>query len=773
MRAATSARRTAALAVVAWAACLGVATPAHAAGGLCTSGIVHDEADVLDDRAISRAARADFDDGTVTVKVIAWQETPGSGTLYDALVDARAQCGGWGFVGDGSQSLLVLGVSVGGRELGTHYDGAAYTRFEDARDEVEVEGMGPAFGNGQWTEGMLAGLRGYADAYDSPARSFDPDDFDFPDFAEDDFGTPSTGSGSDALPWVLGVPAGLAAVGGAGYGGLRLRRGLKARAAARAALGASVSRMAQAWFELDESNELIDARVAALPPVSDQVADEIRAAHVEAVTTRDAATDAYLRISEVYTDATIAKTGTDDALQGAYGVDAATHDLRTAQAAMGGVEERLSAYDTLRDELPARVSALRAQAAEVTGLLASRQAEGYRTGDNDPAPQAAEDAARAVEALIAEQRHGDAAAALTRADTDLAAHRTWLVDLAAFRAALVRDSAELRTRAAGLDRALADAYVTTEGLERDQDPSCLVGVRATVDQAAADRKALDVQLTTVEDHSSMATQQFARAREEITAARQSVDSIGAGAAAPALRVEQLRALSVDLPQRVERAVVEADAVQGQIGTHPAAMTYVAEVPDVSTLRAGAVSVGEDAAQPRPAWLRLDEQLGEVEAGLTRARSVVEQAIGDHEASQRALDNAASAVAAAQGEVRNSDVSGTARQLLDEAQSLLARAERETSSLAAITQGADAARDQANAAAARARQDRRDAEQRREAARRAAAASRRSSGGSGFGGGFGGRSGGGGGSRSSGGGGSRSFGGGGGSRRSGGGGSRGF
>ena len=50
-------------------------------------------------------------------------------------------------------------------------------------------------------------------------------------------------------------------------------------------------------------------------------------------------------------------------------------------------------------------------------------------------------------------------------------------------------------------------------------------------------------------------------------------------------------------------------MQGQVGTHPAAMTYVAELPDVSTLRAGAVSVGEDAAQPRPAWLRLDEQLG--------------------------------------------------------------------------------------------------------------------------------------------------------------------
>ncbi len=97
-------------------------------------------------------------------------------------------------------------------------------------------------------------------------------------------------------------PGGLAAVGGAGYGGLRLRRTLKARASARATLATSVGQMAQAWFELDESNELIDARVAALPPVSDQVADDIRAAHAEAVTTRDAATDTYLRMSDVFTD---------------------------------------------------------------------------------------------------------------------------------------------------------------------------------------------------------------------------------------------------------------------------------------------------------------------------------------------------------------------------------------------------------------------------------------------------------------------------------------
>ena len=369
--------------------------PAHAAGELCDSGVVFDGADVLDDRAVSRAARSSYDD-RVTVKVIAWEQTPGGGTLYDALVDARTQCAGWGFAGGGRRSLLVLGVSTGGRELGTHYDGWAFDRFDSSRDDVETGAMGPAFGNGQWTDGMVEGLRGYAEVYaaSSPTRGPEPYVPEIDDFSDDfssDFS--SDGGGSAPSPWLLGVPVGLAAVGGGGYGAVRLRRRLRARAAARASLAHGVSAMAQAWFELDESNELIDARVGALPPVSDSVADGIRTAHTEAVATRDAATATYLRLSEVHTETAVAGMDTEEATRAGHEVEAATRELRDAQAAMAVVEERLSAYDTLREELPARIDALRAGATEVTALLASRQVEGYRTTDNDAAPAAAEGAA--------------------------------------------------------------------------------------------------------------------------------------------------------------------------------------------------------------------------------------------------------------------------------------------------------------------------------------------------------------------------------------------
>ena len=105
-------QHAAVVAVLAGGASWGLASPAAAAGDLCDRGAVFDEADVLDDRVVARAARGAFDDGRVTVKVIAWRDTPGAGDLYDALLAARRQCNGWGFTGGGRLSLLVLGVSV-------------------------------------------------------------------------------------------------------------------------------------------------------------------------------------------------------------------------------------------------------------------------------------------------------------------------------------------------------------------------------------------------------------------------------------------------------------------------------------------------------------------------------------------------------------------------------------------------------------------------------------------------------------------------------------
>ena len=138
---------------------------------------------------------------------------------------------------------------------------------------------------------------------------------------------------------------------------------------------------------------------------------------------------------------------------------------------MAAVEERLSAYDALRAGLPTRIAALRARATVVSGLIADRQGEGYRTTDNDPAPHAAEDAARQVEALAGQQRFGDAGVAVERADTDLAAHESWAHRPGRLPGRTGEGHRRARTRAVGLDRAIADAtWRPSDQPERNSAP---------------------------------------------------------------------------------------------------------------------------------------------------------------------------------------------------------------------------------------------------------------------------------------------------------------
>ena len=141
-----------------------VSSPGRAAAedGVCSAGVVSDTAGVLDDARIVKAAEA-FDD-RVVVKVLSYVTTDGQ-DLYRRILDERARCGGWGFRPGGGRSLLVLAVATEDRRLASHYDGRALDRFEAARDHAEVDGMGPSFGNGQWTRGMVDGLAIYARAY--------------------------------------------------------------------------------------------------------------------------------------------------------------------------------------------------------------------------------------------------------------------------------------------------------------------------------------------------------------------------------------------------------------------------------------------------------------------------------------------------------------------------------------------------------------------------------------------------------------------------------
>lgn len=735
--------------------------PARAAAPICADAVVADLADVLDDAAIERAVAA-FDD-RVVVKVISVGTTDGQ-RLYDWMLDRRAECGGWGFQPGRGEALLVLAVATEDRELGTHYDGRGQGRFAAARDHAELDGMGPSFGNGRWTRGMVRGLEIYADAYatepsgtgggvSSPPRPVGP--------------TVESTESDLSSRWLLAIP-GLAVAGGAAWGGAALLRRRRATRRARAELGSATDEMAAAWLEIDDGREYVGLRVASLPRVPDGTVQQVRSAHEAAVAELEHVSSTYLELAERYSVEKIGRLDAEEATAAVPTVRGATAALRGAQAQMVAAEAGVTAFEKIRDELPARLAGLRDQARGVGELLVRRRTDGYLTADLDGAPGAAEQAAREAEALGEELRFGDAGETVDRAFAELAAHGAWLTGLDDFRAALATDLSVLEGRLPQLDTAIADARVTVRHLEETYDASCLAGVRERVEVAAVARRGLDADLATIRESSSMAVQQFRLAREQIGAAQETVDRIVAGAAVAGERERELEELTVQLPLTAERLAAAATALTERIGANATAISYLDAVPEVAGLGAEATSIRERARQPKAPLLALQDSLAAIEAALLERTSVVEAAIAAYEETQQVLRAAAAAVSEARAEVGRMDVGLSARAVAGDAEEALARAEA-ADTLDAIRRSAEEARQLALDAIARARRDRREAEQRRAAAQRNRSSSGifGGSGGSSFGG-FGGRGGGGGG-----GGGSRGFGGGGGSRGSGGGGSRGF
>lgn len=749
------------------------AAPATAVAGVCDRGVVSDTADVLEDAVVRRAARRLGDD--VVVKVITYRDTPGTGDLYAALLDARTDCAGWGFRPGHGGSLLVLAAAVDDRELGSHYDGAALQAFDEARDAAEVDAMGANFGNGAWTQGMVAGLRTYARAHAaSISRTPRSDNDETPD-NDNGFGggsVPASADDGDAGgvgAWPVAALAGLLGIGGAAAGGAAARRRLKARALARTELMSATNEMAQAWVDLEESQEFIDARVGTLPDVPDSGVELIRSAHARASTAVEDATARYLSAAQTYDTTVVERMDVDQARAGLGPVRETTSALRTAKQAMTAVEEAVSALEALRAALPGRVAALRTGAADLTRLLEERRSQGYLTGEHDAAPTTAERAAREAEDLCRELRFGDADATVSDAEADLAARTAWLRAIDEFRADLASDTEMLRSRALALDGALAQAYATTEHLEASFHPSCVDGLRARVDSAKADRSRLDGALAAIETNSSMSTQEFRLARQQIVETQDLCDSIAAGASAATAREEQLTMLTAELPLTARRLVAQATAIGDLVDANSAAVSHLTRSPAVAELRAEATALGAEAEQPRAPLLRIEQELDDVAGRLSLERRAVDGIIAEYEAAQRALEAAASAVAEARREVTGADVGPTARAAAGEAEQLL-RAAESAEQLTEVHRAAQSARDRANDAVARARRDRREAQARRDAARRqaqrAAAASRSSGTSSWSGNGAGGRGrggGGGGGSRGIGGGGSRHTGGGG-SRR---------
>ncbi|WP_343909415.1 TPM domain-containing protein, partial [Nocardioides aquiterrae] len=584
------------------ASLLAPTAPASAAVDLCSRTVVADTAGVLDVARVERAAAGFGDD--VVVKVLTYRTTDGT-DLYDVVRDARSRCGGWGFRPGGDRSLLVLAVATEDRQLASHYDGAGLQRFERARDHAEVDGMGPSFANGRWTQGMVAGLGIYEKALHRTGGGghhqgggaggggvptvVDP----APD------GTQPTPAGP-----VLAVLAALVAVALLAWGLVVLLRRRRATTAARRALAGATDEMAAAWMELDQGREYVDARVASLPDVQDATVLQVRADHRAATAALEQASATYLDLSQAYAVDRLPDLDADGATAGVQPVREATAALTAARAQLDAVEAAVAAFEEVRDRLPARVAELRESARRVGALIDRRQSEGYATGEQDGAPAAAEQGARDAEALGAQLHFGDAARRLAAAADALAAHESWLTGLDDYRAALATDLAALERRAGTLDAAIADARVTVGHLESTYDATCLAGVRERVDAAAAGRARLDDTLAQVRRNASMEVQQFRAARDGLDGAATAADQVAADAAAAGAREAELAALVTALPLDADRLAAEAAGVADRMTANPQAVSFLDPAPEVAGLDATARALGGRARQQRAPLLQL-------------------------------------------------------------------------------------------------------------------------------------------------------------------------
>lgn len=580
--------------------------PATAAtdGALCGTAVVSDAAGVVDDPgAIERAAEAVGDD--TVVKVLTFREVPGDGDLFDAVEELRTECGGWGFdATDDDASLLVLAVATDDRELGSLYDGARRDAFDGDRDEAE-EAMGASFADGRWSEGLVAGLEAYQDS-------------------------------RPAGPWLLLAPVGGVAAVGAGVGGVVLVRRRRRAEAARQRLTAAAGTMATTWDELDEGQELVDARVAALPRVQDRAVGELTTEHARLAAERTAATETYLRLSEHATPAWIAGLSAQEADAATSEVTRTTEQLAQGLAGTAALSARLDELDVLREQLPVRAQALRDAASDLEALAATRRDEGWRTDDVTAAPAQARHQADVADDLAREQRVGDAGDVLVAAEAALREAHDWLGGLPRYREGLLADLATARQRAAGLAPRVAAAYATTDRLERDFDPSDTAGVRQAVDAAAVTAAEVARALDGVERDAAMEVQRLREAREALGAAETAVAEAEAATTAPDEREARLVRLRTELPQAATALADRTRRLQAEREQHAGAimsLTSTSEA-DVQQLEAAAAELGTAVGERAP-LLDLEQRRATLEAQVAEHEQSIAAAVAAHEEQRRA------------------------------------------------------------------------------------------------------------------------------------------
>ena len=621
---------------------------------------VTDSANLLDDAKIDVTAIPGAE-----IHVVAFDSVPGA-DIDKAVLSMRSDCSDWQSTSGGwGANDIVFAVALQDRKTAIYYGPQFESHLGNDRYRSAMDRMNPRFADGDITGGMNAGI---AEIKNLLATK------------------PSTGNttvvnnvdNSEPIDvpwaWILGVPAGGAALFGAGFVGVRTRRHLSSRKALRTEALALTDEAATKFVGLEQQVDMLNDRVELLPTVDDDGINAIRADHKAAVKTAEAAINGYLAHSEKWTSNAIGDTDLTAAGEAAQEAKNVRDHILVALGQITAVDEDITALEERNAKTPAVLDAAEAKAADTLPILDGLDTEGYRTKAYRDRLAAAQTPSLPARAEHPDNLWGEAAATAAEAAGAIDTVHAEAKGLRERRASIEADLGQVAAKhtSLGSKRTSGEGDLATlVGAFHASDTDTIVtsfnGGKDDHDRAA---ERIEVARKAV----GMDEQRFGDAETALAAARDLLASADREFARPAQQHSFLDSLAGDMRNRVSRAYADITALNQKMASNGEAMKFLKKRVDTKGLRKAVERVESDLAAERPPLTRLDDALGRAQSDINDARSAVDGIVREYEEAQRALARARSAVRDAESQSSRSHAGSRSKSLADEAARDLRRAD---------------------------------------------------------------------------------------------------
>lgn len=389
------------------ALCLG-GGPASAAKSAVTGcdQIVVDSTHAFDDAAVRQAAER-LARQAVDVRVVVFPRVPG--TLDSAVASRQAACTTWQSPsGRRKNDLVIIAIAAQEKQVGVYYGSALAGKLDKQWRRLLAEAT-PLLRSGNETAGVTTLLDSLATTLDPTSHSSPPPRHHRPPGVRH----PVTASSSSSS-WVGVAFVGFLVVIAALIGGVAVTRRRRTRAGARAHVAAARDAMSEAFMTLDQSTELVAARVGALPDVDDPGLRALRAANASIQTDATTTLSAYTDTADTYSEAMLARASTAQ-------IDEAEPRIQQATTALGELNARILALSASLDdldrrtaELPLRLASIKATVTAARGQVEPLAASGFRTASFEAQLSSIEGKCGEVERLAAGSRRVEAVASPTK-----------------------------------------------------------------------------------------------------------------------------------------------------------------------------------------------------------------------------------------------------------------------------------------------------------------------------------------------------------------------